>query len=686
VRLLVGIDVGGTFTDAVAFDRDSRRLWTAKARSTPEDQSQGFADALAEVLAAAGARPADVERIAHGTTVGTNAILEQRGARLGILTSRGFEDTLYIGRQKRSEMYDLFIGPETPGFLAPRRRVIGVAGRIAPDGAEVAPLDEAAVDEAVDRLVADGVEALAVVYLFSYASAAHEARTLELIRARHPTLPVSLSHRVDPRFREYERLCVTAFDAYVRPVIERYLTRLAARLRDLGVRPALQVMQSHGGVTGAEVVLERTVGTVLSGLAAGVLGGRLAAAQAGAADGITIDVGGTSADVALFRDGELLVAPEGRIGRYPLRLPMIDVETVGAGGGSIARVDASGSLRVGPRSAGADPGPAAYRRGGVEATVTDASLVLGYLNPAGLAGGRLPLDLELAERAIAERVARPLGLGVDEAAAGVHRVVNAVMADALRLVSVRRGHDPRGFALVALGGAGPVHAGRLAAELGMPLAIVPAAPGVLSALGLLVAEVDHQQWASLRCRLDALDPERLAGLLTRLETVCAERMRRDGVASGAVRVSRVAELRYVGQSYELQVPIPDGPVGPGTVAACAERFHLVHRSHYGQSDPGGAVEMVSVRVQQRAALPGPERLLVPTGDGTPPFERLAYFPELGRVATPVWSRGALAIGQRLAGPAIVEQPDTTTVVYPGQALRVDDGGSLLLETGAGRSG
>jgi N-methylhydantoinase A len=681
LRLLVGVDVGGTFTDAVAFDRQSGQLWTAKVRSTPADQSEGFADALTEVLAAAAARPEDVERIVHGTTVGTNAILERRGARLGILTSAGFEDSLYIGRQKRAEMYDLFIGPETPGFLAQRRRIVGIAGRVAPDGAELAPLDEPAVRAAVDRLVAEGVEALAVCYLFSYASSAHEARTLELIRARHPSLPVSLSHRVDPRFREYERLCVTAFDAYVRPVMERYLTRLAARLGELGVRPALQVMQSRGGVTSVEVVLERTVGTVLSGLAAGVLGGRFAAGQAGVADGITIDVGGTSADVALFQGGELLVAPEGRVGTYPLRLPMVDVETVGAGGGSIAQVDPSGSLRVGPRSAGADPGPAAYGRGGVEATVTDASLVLGYLNPTGLAGGRLPLSLQLAERAIAGRVAGPLGLGVDEAAAGVHRVINAVMADALRLVSVRRGHDPRRFALVALGGAGPVHAGRLAAELGIPLAIVPAAPGVLSALGLLVADVDHQEWTSLRSRLDGLEPVRLSDVLARLEAVCAERMRRDGIAPEAVRVSRVAELRYVGQSYELQVPLPEGPTGAATVDACAERFHAVHRAVYGQSDPGGAVELVSLRVQHRAALASPERLLVPSGDGTAPTERAAYFPELGRVPTPVWSRSALTVGQRLPGPAIVEQPDTTTVVYPGQTLRVDASGSLLIEIG-----
>ena len=681
-RLLVGIDVGGTFTDAVAFDLDSGQLWTAKARSTPGDQSEGFADALARVLAATGAQPEHVVRIAHGTTVGTNAILERRGARIGILTTAGFEDTLYVGRQKRTEMYDLFVGPATPGFLAPRRRVVGVPERMLPDGAVQTPLDEAAVGDGVDRMVADGVEALAVSYLFAHVNPAHEARTLELVRGRHPELPVSLSHRIDPRFREYERLCVTAFDAYVRPVMERYLTRLRGRLLEIGVRPPLQVMQSRGGVTSVEVLLERTVGTVLSGLAAGVLGGRFAALRAGARDAITIDVGGTSADVALIRGGQPLVAAEGRVGGYPLRLPMVDVETVGAGGGSIASVDASGSLRVGPRSAGAEPGPACYGRGGADATVTDASLVLGYLGAGGLAGGQVPLRHDLAEGAVRERVAAPLGLGVEAAAAGVHRVINAVMADALRLVSVRRGHDPRGCALVALGGAGPVHAGRLAVELGMPLVVVPAAPGVLSAFGLLVAEADHQEWASLRSRLEALDPTRLAALLDRLDGVCAERMARDGIAASAVAKSRVAELRYVGQSYELAVDVPDGPVTAETVAACGARFHEAHRRVYGQSDPDGTVELVSVRVGHRAALPSPERLRVPMADGTPPSERAVYFEELGRrVPTPVWSRWALAPRQRLAGPAIVEQPDTTTVVYPDQTLHVDDEGSLLIETG-----
>jgi N-methylhydantoinase A len=678
VRLLVGIDVGGTFTDAVAFDRDSGRLWTAKARSTPSDQSDGFAEALAEVLGASGGRPEQVERIIHGTTVGTNAILERSGARIGVLTTAGFEDTLYIGRQKRSEMYDLFIGPETPGFLAPRRCVVGIDERVAPDGAVLRRLDDDEVAAAVERLIAEGVEALAVSYLFSYANPAHELRTLEIARGRCPGLPVSLSHRVDPRFREYERLCVTAFDAYVRPVMERYIGRLGARLAGMGVRPGLQVIHSRGGVTSAAVMLERTVGTVLSGLAAGVLGGRFAALRAGERDGITIDIGGTSADVALFEEGRPLVASEGRVGRYPLRLPMIDVETVGAGGGSIALVDAGG-LRVGPGSAGAEPGPACYGRGGVEPTVTDASLVLGYLGSGGLAGGRLRLRPDLAERAIGERVAGPLGLSLEAAAAGVHRVINGVMADALRLVSIRRGHDPRRFALVALGGAGPVHAGRLAAELGTPRVVVPAAPGVLSALGLLVAEVDHQEWGTLKARLDALPPERLAALLGRLSAACAAGMARDGVAPEFVRVSRVAELRYVGQSYELSVPVPEGPITRSTVEECSRRFHEAHRRIYGQSDPDGAVEMISLRVQHSAAMPGPEGMRAATGDGTPPTERPVYFEELGgRVPTPVWSRAALQPGQRLRGPAIVEQPDTTTVVYPGQAAQVDEGGNLIL--------
>ncbi len=683
MSLLVGIDVGGTFTDAVAFDQECGRIVTAKVRTTPADHAEGFMAALHDVVAAADSTIDGIERIVHGTTVGTNAILERRGARLGILTTAGFEDTLAIGRQKRTEMYDLFMELETPTFLAPRHRIVGIAERVAPTGAVVIPLDEAGVATAIDSLVELDVEAVAICYLFAYANPEHEVRSLAIVRKRYPALPVSLSHRIDPRFREYERLCVTAFDAYVRPVIERYLQRLQTRLHAAGVRPPLQLMHSRGGVTGVDVFQDRPVGSVLSGLAAGVLGGLAAGKGAGAHDGLTLDVGGTSADAALYRDGAPLIASEGRIGRYPLRLPMVDVETIGAGGGSIATVE-GGSLRVGPRSAGAEPGPACYGMGGSDPTVTDASLLLGYLNPSGLAGGKLPLSVDLAERAIAQRIAAPLGMSTIQAAAGIHRILNAMLADALRLISIRRGEDPRRFTLVALGGAGPIHAGRLAVELSIPRVVIPVAPGVLSALGLLMADVDHQEWGTLRSRATDIDPRVLDAALRRLADVCAARMARDGVAPDAVGIRRIAELRYAGQSYELQTPIPDGEVTKATIETCCTRFHELHQQHYGQSDPAGAVEFVSLRVQYTHSSLRPSTVRGVQGDGAPHGERPAYFAETGGwVATPVWQRTALRLGQRLSSPAIVEQADSTTVVYPGQTAWPDDAGNLILEMRSG---
>lgn len=681
MRLLVGVDVGGTFTDAVAFEPSSGRTYTAKVRSTPEDQSIGFAAALEDLFRQAGATGTDVERVVHGTTVGTNAILERRGARIGVIATEGFRDTLYLGRQKRTRMYDLFMEAETPGFLAPRHRVQEVAERVAPDGSIVRPLDEAGVERAVRALMGLNVEAIAICFLFAYANGVHEERAAAIARRLGPDLPLSLSHRIDPRFREYERLTVTGFDAYVRPVMERYVGRLRERLRETGVRPPLQIIHSRGGITSAEAMLERPVATVLSGLAAGVLGGQAAARRAGIGSALTIDIGGTSADVALVRDGAPLVASEGRVGGYPLRLPMIDVETVGAGGGSIASVDDGGGFSVGPRSAGADPGPACYGRGGAEPTVTDASLVLGYLNPAGLAGGLIPLDRERAERAIHDRVAVRLGLATIAAARGMHRVINGVLANALSLVSIKRGEDPREYALVTLGGAGPVHGGRLAAELGVPRVIVPLAPGVLSAQGLLVAKIEHQRWSTVRRALDQIDGDALETLLGALDGECALAMARDDVGDAVLHRARSAEIRYVGQSHELTVPLPEGSVDSAWLVELARRFHATHRTAYGQSDPGGAVEIVAVHVQRSAPLPAlAEGEFTPEAP-RPPAERSVWFDEYGdAVPTPVWRRATLQIDQTVVGPAIVEQVDTTTVIYPGQSARVLPDGSLLLST------
>lgn len=680
----IGIDIGGTFSDVVAYDFTGQRLYTAKVPSTPPRLFEGFMRGLEKVLATAGARPADVDRLIHGTTIATNAVLERKGARLGILETDGFEDVLVIGRQRRSEMYNLFIDPETPTFLAPRRRIKGIPGRIGPNGEVLRPLDEDAVRAAVTELVeVHGVESLAVCYLFSFRNDAHERRTHEIVAELYPDLPVSLSSVLDPKFREYERLCVTAFDAYVRPVIARYIAQLRGRLRDLDPDITLEIMQSRGGITGADTVLEKTVATILSGPAAGVIGGRFVGERAGVHDLITIDIGGTSSDAALVRHGKPLIGSDGKIGTYPLRQPMIDVNTIGAGGGSIAWIDAGGGLRVGPQSAGSNPGPACYGWGGTEATVTDASTVLGYLNPDYFAGGELPLHPERAREAIERRVAELLGLSLPVAAAGIHRIINARMADQLRLVSVRRGHDPRQFTLVALGGAGPVHAGRLAEELGIAAVIVPPAPGVLSAFGLLVADIEHEHSLTFGQVANAVDLDAMRRAFAGLDEVCRDKMWRDRVPLDEVTVRHSCEMRYVGQAYELEVPLPGTEITGATIPELVEGFHQVHEEIYGHCNRANRVEVVNLRSVHSHALRRPELSYEPpvgaTLDDALTARRPVYFDEFeDYVETPIYRRDWLPVDAVVAGPTIIEQADTTTVVYPSWQAVADALGNLRL--------
>ena len=681
-QLIVGIDVGGTFTDVVAADPSQGVLFTLKVPSRPRRPAGAFVEGLEGVLALAARGAGAVERIVHGTTIATNAVLERRGATLAILTTKGFEDILVIGRTKRSAMYDLDIDAEGPLFLAPRRRIVGIPERVDATGAVLRPLDEAAVVEAVGRLRDTGVAAVAVCYLFSFLNPAHEQRTAALIRQHFPGLEVSLSSTVDPQFREYERLVVTAFDAYLRPVITSYVEDLGRELEAKGFGCPLQIMQSNGGITSARASVDRPVGTVLSGPAAGVVAGHVAGETAGFHDVVTVDMGGTSFDVALVRGGRIETGSEGRLGRYPLRVPMVDVHTIGAGGGSIARLDAAGGLKVGPESAGADPGPACYGRQGREATVTDASIVLGYLNPATYAGGRFPLFPELAHQAVDARVAGPLGLSVPRAAAGIHDIVNTQMAEAVRLVSVRRGYDLRGIALVAMGGAGPVHAGRLLKLLQARAVVVPPRPGVSSAYGLLLARVRHEASRAYPRRFDRVEPGQLSAICAEIDDYCRGRMREESVPLDRVTVQRYAEMRYVGQSYELQVPMAVEGIDRDSLTRLLGDFHALHDRIYGHQSPDNAVEIMGVRGVHLYQLPAPPTDR-PTRASAAPAEpiaqRRAFFGETGEYAdTPVYARGSLSVGARVPGPAILDQEDTTTVVYPGQVARVHESGSVIL--------
>ena len=675
----IGVDIGGTFTDIVALDREGR-LTLTKVPTTPKDLLQGIGAAVRRILALAGAQPAGVERFIHGTTVATNAVLEQKGAVTAVLTTEGFEDVLELGRQKRSRMYDLDMDPETPTFLAPRRRRIGIRERLDARGAVLTALDEGQVRAAVTRLRDEGVQALAVCYLFSFVNPGHERRTREICREVAPELSVSLSSEVDPTFREYERLCVTAFDAYLGPVVKRYLAGLEELLAGLGVPGVPLIMRSRGGIVSASLAARQPVTLFLSGPAAGAIGAAFAAERSGVRDFVSLDMGGTSNDVALVRDGAPLTTAEGAIGPYPVRTPMVDVSTIGAGGGSIAWIDRAGGLRVGPRSAGAEPGPACYARGGDQATVTDASLVLGYLNPERFAGGLLPLDVGAARRALGV-VAQRLGLDVVAAAAGIHRVINARMADQIRLVTIKRGYDPRQFALVVLGGAGPVHGAPLAEEMGMAEVIVPEAPGVLAAFGLLTAAIEHHHARTLQSRADAVDLAAVNRCLAELDAAGQARMQEEGVPPAEVRVAYAADMRYVGQAYELEVPLA-APVTAERVPALVDAFHAAHERVYGYARAQQAVELVNFRAVHTFALPRPRvRPAAPAAGAAAEArvgQRPAYFAPGGFVGTAVYERARLPIGSRVAGPAIVEQADTTTVIPPGCVALVDPAGNLRM--------
>lgn len=684
--LTVGIDVGGTFTDV--FIRDGERSgWAVrKVPSTPPAFAEGFLHGLSSALQQVGGQPAEVARVIHGTTVATNCILTQSGARLGFLLTEGFRDILYVGVGWRPRMYDLDMDPVEPLFLAPRRRSLEVRERIDVKGAVVTPLDEAQLLETAAELVeGQGAEVLVVCYLHAYANPSHERRSRELLAERYPALPVTLSSDVLPRRREYRRLVVSGFDGYVKPVVNNYLGGLVKRLRAAGVQAPLHVMQSHGGVCGVANVIERPVGTVLSGLAAGVIGAANVGAGAGCPNLISLDMGGTSTDVALIRDGRPLVTNDGGFEDYPLNIPMVDVRTIGAGGSSIAQVDAGGGLRVGPDSAGADPGPACYGRGGDLPTVTDASFLLGYLNPDSFAGG-IDIDISKAEAAVRRHLAEPLGLGLLEAALGVHAIVNANMADALRLVSIRRGHDPRDFVLLPFGGAGPLNAGRVAEACGMKRILVPPTPGVLSALGLMLAPSRHEAMASYDVPAAGAGVADMAKIFAGLDRECRRRMQVDGIDPAASSTEYFAEMRYVGQSHELEVPLGD-VVHEGLVAAAEAAFHKLHGQTYNHSDADAPTEFVALRAVHQC--PPPERRLLAPRQAAPaaPSPEPSCRPvcltaEAGHRDVPVYQREALPVGFEFSGPAIVEQADTTTLIHPGHSARVDGFANILVEVAA----
>ncbi len=677
----VAVDIGGTFTDATLVDDAEGRVAIAKVPTTPADPADGFMRAFERVLD--GAPPDDVRLVVHATTVATNAIIEGRIARGGFVATEGFRDLLEIARQVRPSLYDTRF--EKPPPLVPRERAVEVRERLGPRGEVLTPLDEGSAREAASLLRREGVESVAVCLLHAYVNAEHEQRVGAILAEELPGVPVSLSSDVAPEFREYLRASTTVVNAVVRPVVQRYLERIEARLAQAGVRAKLLVMQSSGGVYGSDVAARRPVFMVESGPAAGVIAAAHLGESLGRRDLLSLDMGGTTAKVGLIRDGRPTVTKDfivgGRAGAgigatslsgYPVRTPVVDLVEIGAGGGSIAWIDSGGLLRVGPRSAGADPGPVCYSRGGTEPTVTDANLVLGRLDPAYFLGGEIALDVDAARRAIEERCARPLGLDVVEAAHGIVEIANAAMVDALHLISVQRGYDPRDFALVACGGAGPVHANALAREAEMPTVVVPPSPGIFSATGLLTTDLEHDAATTLLRRLDELDPAEVGAAFDALESSARDELEREGLAAERIELVRQLDLRYVGQSFELTIPAGDDLLG---------RFHAEHERTYGFAAPDEPVELVSVRLKAVGRIDRPPaRRLEPGATPAPKERRGVYFAEAGGYADcPIYDRYALPAGARLAGPVVVEELDSTTVVHPGFAVTVDELGNLLLE-------
>ena len=651
----VGVDVGGTFTDVVLVGPDG--LTTAKVPSTTP-QHEGVVAGVEAACGAAAVDPAAVSRFRHAMTVATNALLETDGAETALVTTAGFGDVLAIGRQARPDLYDQSVGRPDP--LVPDARRYELDERITPEGVEQ-PVDPDAVRDLAADIDADAV---AVSLLHAYAHPENERRVAEILRAELD-VPVSASHEVLGAFREYERTATTVADAFVTPVLDTYLGHLETDARELGL-PAPRVMQSNGGIATVGTVRENAVTTALSGPAAGVVGA--SAFEPDDTDGlVTFDMGGTSSDVSLVREGDVERTTDADVGDRPVRVPMVDVETVGAGGGSVAWVDSGGALRVGPESAGAEPGPACYGRGGTEPTVTDAALALGYLGPETTLGGEVALDADAARDALADLAAEADLDGPLDAARGVYRVANATMTRTIRSVTAERGHDPRDFAIAAFGGAGPMHAAALADRLGVDCVVVPRASGVLSALGLLAADERHDAVRTYRTRLDAADPEAVRSVRDDLEA----RVLDETAEPEAATVSVEADCRYVGQSHELGVPVeafdPD---------ALASRFHTTHeRAHGYRLD--AAVELVTLRATSTVDHELPP-IYHEGGEGAKRRSRDVSFDGEFR-ETPVLSWDGLSSGATLDGPAIVAGGESTVVVPPGWSVTVDGQGTLRLE-------
>lgn len=687
----VGVDIGGTFTDIVLLGSDGT-VHTKKISSSVGDYARAIVEGLSQLFAETGIGAGDIEEIRHGTTVASNAILEHKGARTGLITTAGFRDVLEIRTLRMPRLYD--IGWEKPPPLVERRLRRVVDERIDAGGRIEQPLDSAQAEAVVRSLIDDGVEAIAVCLLHSYANPAHEQAIAGIVRRLAPDLPLSVSSEVQPEIKEYERTSTTVINAYVMPIVARYLRALRTGLDDAGVTARLLLMQSNGGLMASEAAAAKPMHIIESGPAGGVIGAQALARAKSLPDVITFDMGGTTAKAATVEAGHVARAAEYSVGAgimvgsrlltgagYLLKVPAIDLAEVGAGGGSLVRVNAAGGVQVGPESAGALPGPVCYDQGGAEPTITDANVILGYLNPHHLVGGAVKLNAARAAEVFEQKVARPLGLDLARAAHGAHLIAASNMIRAIRAVSTERGRDPRGFALFAFGGNGPLFACGMAESLGMRRVVVPPSPGLFSSFGLLYADTEHHYARSFRRLTRTVDLAELNEAWTALVEQALAQLAAEGFSGSSAQVTRAAALHYHGQSFDLTVPVPDGPLDTAALRALDEAFGVEHERTYGhRAGADEPVELVSIQVVGRGLKANgalPEHTSAARSEATTPPRRAYFGPETGWIDTPVLGRADLA-AQR-GGPVIIEEYDATCFVLPGWHARLDDGGNIVIE-------
>jgi N-methylhydantoinase A len=683
-RYRVTVDTGGTFSDFVFFNEDSGEISITKVPSTPKEPFQAVLNGTKELLAQEVAAK-DISFFSHGTTVGTNTLLEEKGAKTGLLVTQGFRGIYEVMEQTRGygpATYDLFF--EKPTLLATPYYTEEIPERVDFRGEVLKPIDAESSLQAVQSLKKKGVESIAVCFLFSFLNAAHELKIKEIIEREMPNVSLSLSYEVLPQIREFYRMSTTVINAYISPVVGRYLTLLEGRLRELGLTtPRLYIMQSNGGVSTFHGAAKKPAATVLSGPAGGVIASIGISEHAGIKNIITFDMGGTSCDVALIHEGNPVITTQGRIDRRPISLPMLDIHTVSAGGGTIARIDNVGGLQVGPDSAGADPGPICYDHGGQEVTITDANLVLGVLDPDHFLGGKLRLNKAKAERLLEEKIARPLGLSLFEAADGILKIINVKMEEAIKAVSSQRGYDIRDFTLIAFGGGGPMHGGKIALDLGIPSLLIPLTPGVTSALGLLLADVKHDYVRSKLAPLKELNLNQINDLFAQLMAQAKADLRAEGFDDGDIVLQPFLDLRYAGQGYELTVLASQPPFKPADLELMRQRFDLQHEQAHGHKAESEPVELVSLRLVSIGQVPQAKfSRAKSTGrklEAALIGERKIFFgKEHGMLNTKIYNRDLLEPEHSIVGPAVIEQMDTTTVIHPEQEATVDNYSNLIV--------